>query len=301
VDAYNGNVDFYIIDKNDPIAQTYKKIYPTLFKDIEKMPEGLQSHIRYPSALFEIQANIYSRYHMKNVKVFYQNEDQWDIANEIYGAKKKKMTPNYYIINLPGETDAEFISSIPFTPRSKQNMTALMIARNDGEHYGEIVLYQFPKSKTVYGPEQVEAQIDQNTEISKDFSLWNSAGTDYSRGNLFVIPVNDSLLYVEPIYLEASNSAIPEVKRVIVAYDDQIAYEPTLSGALEELFGSNGGTEDEKSEGGEAGESKQKTQSDYIKAAQEAYDNAQEALKEGDWAAYGKYMDELSKNLSKLS
>ena len=302
VDAYNGNVDFYIIDKDDPIAQTYKKIYPTLFKDIEKMPEGLQSHIRYPNALFEIQANIYSRYHMKNVKVFYQNEDQWDIANEIYGAKKKQMTPNYYIINLPGETDAEFISSIPFTPRSKQNMTALMIARNDGEHYGDIVLYQFPKSKTVYGPEQVEAQIDQNTEISKDFSLWNSAGTDYSRGNLFVIPVNDSLLYVEPIYLEASNSAIPEVKRVIVAYDDQIAYEPTLGGALEELFGSNGGADEEAAEEGQGGEGAQKkTKSDYIKGAQEAYDKAQEALKEGDWASYGKYMDELSENLNKLS
>lgn len=300
VDAYNGDVNFYIIDKDDPIAQTYKKIYPTLFKDFDKMPESLRSHIRYPNALFEIQASTYSRYHMNNVKVFYQNEDQWDIANEIYGSKKKTMTPNYYIVNLPGETDAEFISSIPYTPRSKQNMTALMIARNDGDHYGDIVLYQFPKSKTVYGPEQVEAQIDQNTEISQDFSLWSSAGTDYSRGNLFVIPVNDSLLYVEPVYLEASNSAIPEVKRVIVVYDDQIAYESTLGDALAELFGSTGGA-DESEEGEEGGSGTVMTKDDYIKAAQEAYDKAQEALKNGNWAEYGEYMKKLEQNLNKLS
>ena len=179
--------------------------------------------------MFEIQAEIYQRYHMNDVKVFYQNEDMWDIAKEIYGTKRSTMTPNYYIINLPGEKDAEFISSIPFTPKGKQNMTALMIARNDGDNYGKLVLYQFPKSKTVYGPMQIEAQIDQNTEISKEFSLWDSNGSKYTRGNMFVIPIDDSLLYVEPVYLEATNSSIPEVKRVIVVYGDEIAYESTLA------------------------------------------------------------------------
>ncbi len=304
VDAYNGDVSYYIVDKDDPIAKTYQKIYPKLFKDFDKMPEGLKSHIRYPNALFQLQAEIYTKYHMKDVKVFYQKEDQWDIASEIYGTKKTQMTPNYYIVNLPGEKDAEFISSIPFTPRSKKNMTALMIARNDGQNYGKLVLYQFPKSKTVYGPEQVEALIAQNTKISQDFSLWSQAGTDYSRGNLFVVPINDSLLYVEPIYLEAKNSAIPEVKRVIVVYGDEIAYESTLGDALESMFGSSGGadtTGTEPAQGDEGDGAKSMTKSDYIKAAQEAYDKAQDALKEGDWSEYGKYMEELEKNLEKLS
>ncbi|MCI7679063.1 MAG: UPF0182 family protein, partial [Clostridiales bacterium] len=302
VDAYNGDVNYYIVDKSDPIAKTYKKIYPALFKDFDQMPTELQSHIRYPNALFQVQSDIYSRYHMSNVKVFYQNEDQWDIAKEIYGTKVQQMTPNYYIINLPGEKDAEFISSIPFTPKGKQNMTALMIARNDGDNYGKLVLYQFPKSKTIYGPRQVEAMIDQNTKISQDFSLWSSAGSKYSRGNLFVIPIKDSLLYVEPVYLEASDSSIPEVKRVIVVYGDKISYEATLGDALSELFGSSGGADksdnvkkDSSSDGSRL------TRSDYIKKAQEAYDNAQDALKDGDWSAYGKYMDQLSDYLEKLS
>jgi uncharacterized membrane protein (UPF0182 family) len=300
VDAYNGDVNYYIIDKNDPIAKTYQKIYPKLFKDFNEMPVALKSHIRYPNALFEIQANIYTRYHMSNVKVFYQNEDQWSIANEIYGTKEKQMTPNYYIIKLPGEKNAEFISSIPYTPKNKQNMTALMIARNDGANYGKIVLYQFPKSKTVYGPRQIESLIDQNTQISQDFSLWSSAGSDYSRGNLFVIPIKDSLLYVEPVYLEASgNQSIPEVKRVIVVYGDQIAYESTLGDALDSLFGSSGGA-DKASTAKKDGSSSGTSKSDYINMAQDAYNKAQSALKDGDWAAYGKYMDQLSEYLNKL-
>ena len=174
---------------------------------------------------------------MNDVKVFYQNEDLWEISNEIYGMEEQAMTPNYYIMKLPGEESAEFVNSIPFTPRDKNNLMGLMVARNDGENYGELILYQMPKSRTVYGPMQVEAQIDQNTEISQEFSLWNSSGSNYSRGNMFVVPIEDSLLYIEPVYLEATNSSIPEVKRVIVAYGDRIAYEPTLAEALNSLFG----------------------------------------------------------------
>lgn len=299
VDAYNGDVKYYVVDQNEPIAKTYQKIYPRLFKNIKEMPEELKSHIRYPNALFQIQSNIYSRYHMNNVKVFYQNEDLWSIANEIYGTKQKAMTPNYYIVKLPGEKKAEFISSIPFTPRSKQNMTALMIARNDGEDYGKLLLYQFPKSKTVYGPRQVEAQIDQNTKISQDFSLWSNAGSKYSRGNLFVVPIKDSLLYIEPVYLEAANSAIPEVKRIIAVYGDKIAYEATLAEALDKLFGNSGDLKDKTNKGDSGVQSK--SNKDYIKKAQKAYKNAQEALKAGDWSGYGRYMEELSENLEKLS
>ena len=301
VDAYNGDVNYYIVDDEDPIAKTYQKIYPKLFKNMDDMPESLKAHIRYPNALFEIQADIYSRYHMNDVKVFYQNEDLWDIAHELYGTEEVEMTPNYYIVNLPGEENAEFISSIPYTPKSKQNMTALMVARNDGDNYGQIVLYQFPKNKTIYGPMQIEAQIDQNTEISQDFSLWSQAGSQYSRGNLFVVPIEDSLLYVEPVYLEASNSAIPEVKRVIVAYDDKIAYESTLGEALQSLFGGDGGVSSGEDSADTTGDSAVKTQAQLISGANDAYENAQSALKNGDWAKYGEYMDELQNYLKQLA
>ncbi len=323
VDAYDGTADFYIVDDQDPIAQTMKKMYPDLFKEGSEMPEELRAHIRYPGNLFRIQAQIYTRYHMDNVKVFYQQEDMWDVADEIYGTEEQEMTSNYYIVKLPGEHDAEFINQIPFTPKSKQNMTALMIARNDGENYGKLVLYKLPKSKTVYGPMQIEAQIDQNTKISQDFTLWSNAGSRYSRGNMFVVPVNDSLLYIEPVYLEASNSAIPEMKRVIVMYNDRIAYEPTLGDCLEELFGVSGGTvtsktakkdsgggagsgeadqsPDGKDEGGGSGADAPDSTEEYAKAAQEAYDKAQEALKEGDWAAYGEYMEKLKEYLDKIA
>lgn len=301
VDAYNGDVSFYVVDETDPIAKTFQKIYPQLFKSVDKMPESLKSHIRYPNALFAIQAGIYSRYHMEDVKVFYQSEDEWDIANEIYGTEQQQMSPNYYIVKLPGEESAEFINSIPYTPKSKQNMTALMVARNDGENYGDLVVYRFPKSKTVYGPMQIEAQINQNTEISSDFTLWSSRGSSYKRGNLFVIPIESSLLYVEPVYLEASNSAIPEVKRVIVAYGDKIAYKTTLGEALESLFGEGTGASGTTSSAGNTGTSGGTTKADWIKEASDAYDNAQDALKSGDWAKYGEYMEDLENALNKLS
>lgn len=311
VDAYNGDVSFYVVDEEDPIAATYAKIYPKLFKDMDEMPEGLKAHIRYPNKLLQIQADIFARYHMEDIGVFYLNEDQWDIAYEIYGTEQMQMTPTYYIAKLPGEEKAEFFNSIPFTPKSKKNMTALMVARNDGEHYGELVLYQFPKSKTIYGPEQVEAQIDQNTEISKEFSLWNSSGTTYRRGNMFVIPINSSILYVEPVYLEATNSSIPEVKRIIVAYNDRIAYEETLAECLVSLFGdeaasgvdSAGGSVGGQTEGGEGSTvpEAELSQTELIQKAATAYDNAQAALKDGDWASYGEYMEELEEALNKLA
>lgn len=304
VDAYNGDVDFYIVDDNDPIAETYQKIYPALFKSYDQMPEELKSHIRYPNKLLSIQAGIYARYHMEDIGVFYLNEDQWDIAYEIYGTEQVQMTPNYYIAKLPGEESAEFFNSIPFTPKSKKNMTALLIARNDGDHYGELVLYQFPKNKTVYGPEQVEAQIDQNTEISKEFSLWSSRGTKYSRGNMFIIPINTSILYVEPVYLEATNSSIPEVKRIIMAYGDRIAYEETLAECLISLFGDDAeeGVDSSKpaTDSGSQ-ESDSLSMNELIDKAVSAYDNAQDAMTAGDWSAYGKYLDELEKALNQLA
>ena len=307
IDAYSGDTSYYIVDDTDPIAQTMKKIYPKLFKDFEEMPEGLKAHIRYPGTLLNIQAEIYQRYHMNDVKVFYQNEDLWQVASEIYGTEEQSMTPNYYIMKLPGEKNAEFVNSIPFTPKDKKNLMGLLVARNDGEDYGHLVLYQMPKSKIVYGPMQVEAQIDQNTEISKEFSLWNSSGSSYSRGNLFVIPIEDSLLYVEPVYLEATNSSIPEVKRVIVVYGDDIAYESTLAEALVSMFGEGSATADSgkdqsdtEDNGGSTGDSSM-SNAELAAAAQAAYEDAQSALESGDWAKYGECMDQLEQYLSKLT
>ena len=303
VDAYNGDVDFYVVDETDPIAQTYQKIFPDLFKSADQIPEGIKSHLRYPNALFKIQASVYSKYHMDDVKVFYQKEDLWDIANQIYGTESTQMDPSYYIFNLPDtEEGAEFINMIPFTPKSKQNMTAIMMARNDGDNYGELIVYTMPKNKTVYGPMQIEAQIDQNTEISKEFSLWASSGSTYKRGDLFVIPIGTSIMYVEPVYLEASNQAIPEVKRVIVAYQDKIAYESTLSEALVSLFGGEAASDDSGTTGGndDSGTTEADTTASLIKKAQNAYEKAVEAQKEGDWEAYGKYLNQLENYLNKL-
>ncbi len=302
VDAYNGIVNFYLVDGEDPIANTFKEIYPALFKDFSQMPEGLQKHIRYPDTLFGIQANVYKRYHMSDVKVFYQGEDLWDVSKEIYGTTEVEMRPSYYIFKLPGEEKAEFLSSIPFTPKDKKNMIGLLVARNDGEHYGELVLYQLPKSRLIYGPMQIEAMIDQNTEISKEFSLWNSSGSTYSRGNMFVIPIEESLLYVEPVYLEATNSSIPEVKRVIVAYGESIAYKPTLGEALESLFGSEGTTSNQSAAGNSSGQTPTNfTHGELITLAQDAFAKAQEAQRSGDWATYGKYLSQLEEYLNLLA
>lgn len=304
IDAYNGDTTYYIVDDTDPVAQTMKKIYPALFKDYSQMPAGIRKHIRYPNTMFDIQARVYRRYHMNDVKVFYQNEDYWDISKEIYGTDEVDMEPNYYILNLPGEKQEEFVNSIPYTPKDKKNMTGLLVARNDGDNYGKLVLYKLPKNRVIYGPMQIEAQIDQSTEISKEFSLWSQAGSTYSRGNMFVIPIDDSILYVEPVYLEAKNSSIPEVKRVIVAYGDQIAYEPTLAEALNSLFGEGAGTKFEndadKKNSNDKEKTKEPSQAELIQDAQDAYDDATQAQKNGDWAEYGKKMDELENILNQL-
>ncbi|MBR2675113.1 MAG: UPF0182 family protein [Mogibacterium sp.] len=303
VDAYEGTVDFYVVDEDDPIAKTYQKIYPKLFKSADKISDEIRAHLRYPNAMFKIQADVYTKYHMDEVKVFYQKEDLWDIAHHIYGTEQVQMEPSYYVFNLPDtEEGAEFINMVPFTPKSKQNMTAIMMGRNDGDNYGQLIVYTMPKNKNIYGPMQIEAQIDQNTEISKEFSLWASSGSKYKRGDLFVIPIGTSLMYVEPVYLEASNQAIPEVKRVIVAYQDKIAYEPTLSEALVSLFGGDAGDKQNKIDGIDDGEgaASDDVQS-LIQKAQNAYNKAIEAQKNGDWEGYGRYIKQLENYLAKLA
>lgn len=241
VNAYTGETNFYICDDKDPVVLTYAKIYPALFKSLDEMPKGFAEHLQYPNSLFNIQADVYQKYHMTDAQTFYQNEDLWAIARDIYGQTEQTMTANFFIMKLPGESSAEFVSSIAYTPNGKDNLTGLLMARSDGDHYGQIVLYRMPKDRIIYGPSQIEAQVNQDAEISKEFALWNNSGSTYSRGDMFVIPVENSLLYVEPVYLEAATSSLPEVKRVIVYYNERLAYAGTLSEALDDLFGEGAG------------------------------------------------------------
>ncbi len=233
IDAYEGSMDFYVSDSKDPIIQTYRDIFPNLFKDLEEMPEDLKSHIRYPSDLFAIQTFIYATYHMKTPQVFYNKEDQWEIP-EIDG---KIMQPYYTIMKLPSKEKEEYILMLPFTPKGKSNLSAWMVARSDGDDYGKLVVYTFPKQRLIYGPSQIVARINQEAEVSRQISLWDQRGSSVIQGNLLVIPIEESLIYVRPLYLKADAGKIPELKRVIVGYEDNIAMEKTLEEALQKIFG----------------------------------------------------------------
>jgi len=232
IDAYDGSMNFYIADELDPIIQTYENIFPDLFQDLSKMPEDLRSHIRYPSDLFMIQTHIYATYHMKRPQVFYNKEDQWEVP-EIDG---DIMKPYYTIMKLPGEDNEEYILMLPYTPRGKSNLSAWMVARSDGKQYGKLDIYTFPKQKLVFGPSQMVARINQDAEISRQISLWDQRGSSVIQGTLLVIPIEESLVYVRPLYLKADAGKIPELKRVIVGYEDNIAMERTLEEALGKIF-----------------------------------------------------------------
>lgn len=232
IDAYDGTMTFYITDPKDPIIATYQKLFPAMFQPFEKMPDDLRRHIRYPADLFAIQAFVYGTYHMETPQVFYNKEDQWQIPM-IDG---KLMRPYYTIMKLPGKEREEYILMLPFTPRNKENLSAWMVARSDGSDYGKTAVYTFPKQKLVYGPSQIVARINQDANISRQISLWDQRGSNVIQGNLLVIPIDGSLIYVRPLYLKAEGGKIPELKRVIVSYLDQIAMEPTLDQALRKIF-----------------------------------------------------------------
>lgn len=236
VDAYNGDVNFYIADPSDPIINTWNAIFPNLFQPIDTMPVTLRSHIRYPVDFFNIQSERLLTYHMTDTQVFYNREDQWRVPNEIYASERQPVEPYYLIMKLPTETSEEFILLHPFTPKSRNNLIAWLAGRSDGIHYGKLLLYQFPKQELVYGPEQIEARINQDPIISQQISLWNRQGSRAIQGNLLVIPIEQSLLYVEPLYIEAEENSLPILARVIVAYENQIVMAETLNMALKAIF-----------------------------------------------------------------
>ncbi len=236
VDAYNGKTDFYIADPTDPIIQTWDKVFPQLFKPLSSMPLELRRHIRYPEDLFSIQSERLLTYHMTDPQVFYNREDQWQIPKEIYGTKSQAVAPYYLIMRLPTATQEEFILLHPYTPTSRPNLIAWLAARSDGAEYGKLLLYKFPKQKLIYGPNQIEALINQDPVISQQISLWNRQGSRAIQGNLLIIPIDQSLLYVEPLYIEAEENSLPTLARVIVVYDNQIIMAETLNKAIETIF-----------------------------------------------------------------
>jgi uncharacterized membrane protein (UPF0182 family) len=233
IDAYEGSMDFFVADPNDPIIRTWKKVFPEMFKELSEMSEDLRSHIRYPSDLFTIQAFIYATYHMKTPQVFYNKEDQWEIPQ----IDNKMMEPYYTIMKLPGNKTEEYILMLPFTPSGKSNLSAWMVAQSDGANYGKLIAYTFPKQKLIYGPNQIVARINQDADVSRQISLWDQRGSKVIQGTMLVIPIEESLIYVRPLYLKADAGKIPELKRVIVGYEDTIAMERTLEEALAKIFG----------------------------------------------------------------
>jgi uncharacterized membrane protein (UPF0182 family) len=236
IDAYNGDVDFYVAEPDDPIIKTWTGVFPGMFKPLDAMPVTLRQHIRYPEDLFGIQSERLLTYHMTEPQVFYNREDQWEIPSEIYGNKPQPVEPYYLIMRLPTEQSEEFVLLHPFTPTKRNNLIAWLAARSDGENYGKLLLYKFPKQQLVYGTEQIEARINQDPIISQQISLWNRQGSRALQGNLLVIPIERSLLYVEPLYLEAERNSLPTLVRVIVAYENRIVMAETLQLALQAIF-----------------------------------------------------------------
>ena len=317
VDAYNGSTQIYSFNpESDPLIRVYSKIFPGVFKPIDTMPDFLKKHLRYPQDLFDIQAQLFTQYHVEDANVFFNKEDEWNIATEKYGDDVQRMESYYVIMKLPEESKEEFLLMVPFTPNTKPNMIAWFCARSDGDQYGKLMVYKFPKSELVYGPMQVESRIDQTPEISEKLTLWNQQGSSVTRGNLLVIPIKNSVLYVEPLYLQSQQSKMPELKKVIVAYDNYIYMEDNLETGLEKVFGGNfssmsnekASTSAAAKEESDTGKSDSAVPSDVAKAirelsrsAMENYNNAQEALRKGNWTKYGESLERMKKDLEKLA
>jgi uncharacterized membrane protein (UPF0182 family) len=304
IDAYDGSVTFYYItDPEDALIQTYQSIFPNLFVPAEQMPQSLRVHIRYPEDMFNIQASVYQTYHMRDVRVFYNKEDLWAVPREVYAGTEQLMEPYYVIMRLPDEEKEEFLLMLPFTPVNKNNTIGWLAARSDGENYGTLLAYLFPKERLVYGPSQIENRIGQDIVITEQLALWGRGGSRVIRGNLLLIPVGKSILYVEPVFLEAEAGGLPQLKRVIVAAGDQIAMEPTLQESITAIFGAEAlPTEPgEPPAPVEPGEPVAPDIADLIVEAQEHYNKAQQYLQAGDWTGYGEELEALQAVLEQLA
>jgi len=314
IDAYNGTTTFYTADAKDPVLATYGHVFPGLFKPLDAMPAALRAHIRYPEDMFAIQASVFATYHMTEPAVFYNREDQWEVPTiDDTGQAQAAMQPYYTIMRLPGETDAEFIQMLPFTPRRKDNLAAWLVARSDAAHYGDVRVFQFPKQKVVFGPRQVVARINQDQMISPQITLWNQQGSQVTWGTLMVIPIEESLIYVRPLYLRGAGGRIPELTRVVAVYQDQIVMEPTLEAALARLFSgaaappapapavtTTAAVAPTPSPQPSPSASPSPQLSALADEAQLHYQRAIEAQRAGDWAKYGEEIKALGEALTRL-
>ena len=307
LDAYQGSVTFYTSETRDPIVQVLARIFPTLLRPLAEMPDDLRSHVRYPEGIFAIQASVYATYHMKNAAVFYNKEDQWEAPAVDSSGESRRMEPYYAMMKLPGEQDAEFIQMLPFTPRRRDNLASWMVARSDGEHYGKLQVFQFPKQTLVFGPQQVVARINQDQVISPQITLWSQQGSQVIQGTLMVIPIEGSLIYVRPLYLRAQAGRIPELTRVIVAYQNRIVMEPTLDQAIARLFGQTdrapqaappapGTTPAPGAPAAGTAPSWERLAAE----ARETYQRAIDAQRAGDWSKYGEEIKRLGELLERL-
>jgi uncharacterized membrane protein (UPF0182 family) len=311
VDAYDGTTTLYVFDNQDPILAAYRGIFPGLFKDASQMPAGLRKHVRYPEMLLKIQAEAYGLYHMTNPEVFYNREDLWTVATQTGMASGgeqavQPMEPNFVLMKLPGETGLEFVEILPFTPANRNNLIGWIAARSDGVHYGTSVVYNFPKTKLVDGPQQIESRIDQNAQISGQLSLWNQQGSHVRRGSLLVIPCGRALLYAEPIYLQAERSPMPELRLVVLALQDRLAYGPTFETALASLFGTGSSslspaeTPQAAPQQGSAPQPAADLNS-LITQASKNFADYQRLTAEGKLGEAGQKLDELKRTLEKLN
>ncbi len=313
IDAYNGDVNYYIIDPDDPLVQTYSQIFPDMFSPMEDMPDGLMENVRYPLDLFEKQAELMQLYHITDPNQFYSREDLWAIPMEQAFGQEQFMEPYYTILELPGYEEPEYVLILPFTPDQRNNMIAWMVARCDQPNYGEVEIFNFPRDRLILGPRQVENRIDQSTEISEQFTLWGQVGSRVIRGNLLVLPINDALLYVEPIFLEADAGGLPELSRVIVAHEETVVMADTLDQALVKVFGVIGELpadvpEEDLPDDFELDDPVPEVDIDVeaelvdlIRQAQEAYEEALKLQQEGDWSGYGDKIKELEDILSDMA
>ncbi|HUK39557.1 MAG TPA: UPF0182 family protein, partial [Candidatus Acidoferrales bacterium] len=300
VDAYDGNPIFYIADPSDPIVQTYQRIFPSLFQPLESMKDSLRRHMRYPEDLFVLQARIYGIYHMKDPEVFYNKEDLWSFPREQQRGETSIMQPYYTIMRLPGEAREEFILMLPMVPRNRDNMIAWLAARCDGANYGTLIEYSFSKEKLIYGPAQIEARIDQDTTISQQLSLWNQTGSRVIRGNLLVIPIDDTLLYVEPLYLSAESRQLPELKRLIASTGDRVVMSTDVSSLFNALLtpeGKSGTISTSLPTPVPGAPPSIQPPAGANAEALTHYRRAFDALSKGDWRAFGVEMDAMQKAL----
>lgn len=304
IDAYNGSVKFYVTDPTDPLIETYRRIFPSLFKPFAAMPADLRNHTRYPEDFFLIQAQLYRAYHMGAPEVFYNREDLWEFPRQPDGiddTSDSKMAPYYINMRLPGETRTEFVLMLPMVPSQRENMIAWLAARCDQNDYGKLIVYEFPKDKLVYGPFQIEALINQNTEVSQQISLWNQSGSRVIRGNILVVPIGNSILYVTPLYLRAQSGQLPELKRVIAIYGDRVVMDETLAGALAVLFKAPLVGAVPPPTAAPAVNLPSGPLSDQAREALAHYDRAMSKLKAGDWSGFGAEITALRPMLEHLS